>query len=562
MEAVARSGSPGWIESLAHLSESAREVAEFPWDATPLGRPDSWSDQLRSAVRICMASAAPMLIGWGPDLIRIFNDAYVELVGEAIAQQTLGIAMSTGWADAWDDIGPLLTSLQKGDTDKAAFRRRLPGPVVDVEDRWLEYSCSGLRGDTSGGRTDDGGVLLIATDVTDQVVAERHLICLRDLATGLLEAKDLTDVCRRAARVLSENSKSLPWIEFHLLENDKLILVASTLRNRPASQDERQLRMTLTKGRPRIIVGEAGVIDIRSHSGSGQQHEQQTFLAPLGFDHVNGVFVAGLNPTHQGDPAYRAFVELCWKAISVTADSAVQHSEELQTQRQISTTLQEAMLSPATNYPSVAARYVPATGGLVVGGDWYDVIDLGNGLQALTVGDCVGHDLQAAAIMGQLRSASRALLIEGNSPAQVLHSMDRFAEVIDGIAATMVCAILDPTNERITYSSAGHPPGLLLSSGNSMWLDQASGTPLGVRLDQRSEATATLADKDLVLFYSDGLIERRHESLTLGLERLRVLSEAHWSDPVQTFADTVLGELTADGAPDDVVLVAARTHTT
>ncbi|HTN99267.1 MAG TPA: PP2C family protein-serine/threonine phosphatase, partial [Microthrixaceae bacterium] len=163
---------------------------------------------------------------------------------------------------------------------------------------------------------------------------------------------------------------------------------------------------------------------------------------------------------------------------------------------------------------------------------------------------------------GQLRSASRALLIEGNTPAQVLHAMDLFAAAIDGLASTMVCAILDPANGQITYSSAGHPPGLLLRKDRSAWLDQASGTPLGVRFDSRTESTSRLLDKDLVFFYSDGLVERRNESLDQGLNRLRILTEAHWADPVQLFADAVLKEMTSDGAPDDVVLVAARTHTT
>ncbi len=555
MDTVAGSGPMSWLDSLLPSSQTAREVSEFPWETTSLGSPESWSDGLKSAVQVCLSSSAPILLAWGPDLIRIFNDAYVELAGEANLVGSLGMDASTMWSDVWADLGPELMELQQGHTSHAIFQRRF---VIDGakhhHERWLEYSGSCIR----GGDTDNGVFFMVA-DTTGRVVAKRHLICLRDLATGLLEAKDLTDVCIRAARLLSENTKSLPWAEFRVVEDRKLIRVATTLTRAQVPPNHHQVTMTLTTGRPRVIHDGPDVIDIRSNQPP--EEGAWTYFAPLGFDQIRGVFVAGLNPEHQSDPVYRAFVDLCWKAISVAIDSVAHHTEELQTQRRISSTLQEAMLSPATDSPTVAARYVPATGGLVVGGDWYDVIGLSDGRKALTVGDCVGHDLEAAAIMGQLRSASRALLIEGNSPAQVLNAMDLFAGVIDGLAATMVCAILDPSNGQITYSVAGHPPGLLLGKERSEWLDQATGTPLGVRTDARTETTAMLTDKDLVLFYSDGLIERRNEPLTCGLERLRVLCEAHWADPVQTFADTILSEMYSTGAPDDIVLVAARNHT-
>ncbi|MGB3410361.1 MAG: PP2C family protein-serine/threonine phosphatase [Microthrixaceae bacterium] len=542
-----------WIDPFVASSPTAREIADFPWEMTPLGPLESWSDDLRSTVQVCLASTAPVLVAWGPDLVRIFNAAYAELAGEANLSGSLGVAMSYIWSDTWGEMGPVLEDLQQGTSNGAVFRRHFTraGPDQDLE-RWIEYSCSRIRGQGS-----DSGILVMALDATDRIVTERHLICLRDLATDLLDATDLTDVCVRAARMLSAGTQSLPWAEFHLLEQEQIICIATTRERGSVRQSDETMRQVISSGQSRVIQGEAGVVDIRTGSAS----QASAYIAPLGFETIAGVFVAGLNPKHQLDQIYLAFVDLCSKAISAAVDAAARHSEELQTQQEISTTLQLAMLSPATDSPTVAARYVPASGGLVVGGDWYDVIDLGGGLQALTVGDCVGHDLESAAIMGQLRSASRALLIEGNTPAQVLHAMDLFAAAIDGMASTMVCAILDPTRGQITYSSAGHPPGLLLGDGRSTWLNLAAGTPLGVRFDERREAVTELADLDLVFFYSDGLVERRGESLDSGLRRLRMLTERHWADPVQQFADTVLEEMTSGGTADDVVLVAARTHT-
>src|SRR5699024_7390214 len=111
--------------------------------------------------------------------------------------------------------------------------------------------------------------------------------------------------------------------------------------------------------------------------------------------------------------SYREFLQL----LAVTIDSALQvayrHSREVGRYRRISDTLQHAMLEPADDVPTVAARYVPALGHLSVGGDWYDVIEIAPDRRGLVVGDCVGHGLDAAAAMAQLRSVARSGLLEG-----------------------------------------------------------------------------------------------------------------------------------------------------
>jgi serine phosphatase RsbU (regulator of sigma subunit) len=141
---------------------------------------------------------------------------------------------------------------------------------------------------------------------------------------------------------------------------------------------------------------------------------------------------------------------------------ALRRLHQIGQQRQTALALQHAILGPAQLPPGFAARYEPAAHPLEVGGDWYDTVALPGGRTGIVVGDCVGHDLHAATVMGQLRSACRALLLQDASPARTLQALDRFAVSVPGaLLTTVVCAVLDPATGNLTYSSAGHPPAIL-----------------------------------------------------------------------------------------------------
>lgn len=152
-------------------------------------------------------------------------------------------------------------------------------------------------------------------------------------------------------------------------------------------------------------------------------------------------------------------------------------------QRETSVALQRAILGPGLLPPGFAARYEPAGRPLEVGGDWYDSVELPDGRIAIVVGDCVGRGLHAAAVMGQLRSACRALLIQSVGPAMALDALDRFAALVPGAhCATVFCGILDPASGELTYSSAGHPPGVLVTAdGEVELLEGGRSLPLAVR---------------------------------------------------------------------------------
>lgn len=194
--------------------------------------------------------------------------------------------------------------------------------------------------------------------------------------------------------------------------------------------------------------------------------------------------------------------------------------------RAVAITLQRAILGPTDLPAGFAVRYQPAVGQLEVGGDWYDVVRLDEDRVGVVVGDCVGRGLGAAAVMGQLRSACRALLLQSlNAPSQVLAALDDFAALIpDARCTTLCCAIIDLTTAQIRYSSAGHPPGLVVHlDGSSETLDAANSVPLATMpsLRERPEATTTLRPGSTLLLYTDGLIEHRRESLADGMHRAR-----------------------------------------
>jgi serine phosphatase RsbU (regulator of sigma subunit)/anti-sigma regulatory factor (Ser/Thr protein kinase) len=232
--------------------------------------------------------------------------------------------------------------------------------------------------------------------------------------------------------------------------------------------------------------------------------------------------------------------------------------------RAVALTLQHAILAPTELPHGFAARYTPAVPPLEVGGDWYDVIPLPGERTGVVTGDCVGRGLPAAAVMGQLRSASQAVLLRAPGPAEALSDLDTFASRIPGAECTTVfCAIIDPGAGTVTYSCAGHPPPILVTAGGEYHLlDQARSLPLAMLPAdwQRSQATAALPSGATLMLYTDGLVERRNQPLDEGIDAAAVAmaeyAQDHHPDDV---ADHVMSAMTpAAGYEDDVAVLIYR----
>jgi PAS domain S-box-containing protein len=211
---------------------------------------------------------------------------------------------------------------------------------------------------------------------------------------------------------------------------------------------------------------------------------------------------------------------------------------------------------------AVAARYLPASPGLEIGGDWYDVIRVGPRELIISIGDVVGHGLQAAATMGQLRNATRAYALEHSSPSEIVSRLNTFVgRFPDGEFSTLFVGRLDLERHVLEYTNAGHPPPLLRRpDGETTWLEEARAFPIGVELGAPCPATSVELEPGTVLFlYTDGLVERRTRSLQEGLAALRTVIEEGAEEPEQLVEEVIAG-VVDDGVEhsDDIAMVTFR----
>ncbi len=269
------------------------------------------------------------------------------------------------------------------------------------------------------------------------------------------------------------------------------------------------------------------------------------------------------------DPARRPYgaddmpfvADLAGRAGVLLASARI-HAEE----HRAALSLQRALLpSGAVRHPDleVAVRYAAAGDELEVGGDWYETLPLPDGRIGMAVGDVVGHGLEAAATMGRLRTALAALAPHASGPGPLLERLQQFADGPNGTDfATVAYAVLDPTDGALEYASAGHPPVLVVPpDGPPRWLAGGRSMPLcrAGRERRRPQASAGIARGSVLLLYTDGLVERRGESIDVGLERLRSLASENRDAPIAPMCDAIVDAMIGpDGNTDDAVLVCLR----
>jgi PAS domain S-box-containing protein len=231
----------------------------------------------------------------------------------------------------------------------------------------------------------------------------------------------------------------------------------------------------------------------------------------------------------------------------------------------VAETLQRALMPdapPEIDGLDLAVRYLPATDGVHVGGDWYDVFPLGRDRVALAVGDVVGHSISSASIMGQIRSLLRGYTLEHPAPADVLrHTNAAVCQLLPDVVATAFCAVLDLSTGDLDYANAGHPPALLDSGhGHVGYLDGAAGAMLGATIDTDYTAShGSLAPGARLLLYTDGLIEDRRRDIAEGFSALaRAMRRSRTQTAERTCQLVQTAMLGSGTRADDVCILAIR----
>jgi GAF domain-containing protein/anti-sigma regulatory factor (Ser/Thr protein kinase) len=294
------------------------------------------------------------------------------------------------------------------------------------------------------------------------------------------------------------------------------------------------------------------------HTVAAGRHAAATVPLRSGGELVGLVGLSFATPRTFGAAEQRFALELVERAAS-----ALERAATADERRRIADTLQRSLLPhevPALPGLRIAARYRPGARGTQTGGDWYDGVPLERGRVALVVGDVVGQGSGAAAVMGQLRSALAAYLVEGHEPARALDLLDRFAgRVPQALGSTVVCVVVDAAAGELRWARAGHPFPLLAGPGGAQYLDSdVGGAVLGVRgrpgagaIPAHRTGTVPVGPGCSVVLYTDGLVERRDRVLDEGLDRLHAAAAAgHAHDPA-VLADVLLDHDDPGGSPDD-----------
>jgi integral membrane sensor domain MASE1/anti-sigma regulatory factor (Ser/Thr protein kinase) len=240
----------------------------------------------------------------------------------------------------------------------------------------------------------------------------------------------------------------------------------------------------------------------------------------------------------------------------------VTEGRKAEREHRIAETLQRSLLPdrlPELPGVQLAARYLPASADMELGGDWYDVVQLPNGQVGLAIGDVAGHGLRAASTMGQLRMGLRAYALEEPSPAKVVRRLDRLvSQLLVSEIVTLVYLVLDLDSGVVQLANAGHPPPLVIGpGGQTSYLEEGLGSPLGCDDPEPVETCFRLVPGSTLLLFTDGLVEKRGVSIQEGLERLEVLA-ADCDQDIETFCEVILGSMVKGVMSDDVALLAIR----
>ena len=390
-----------------------------------------------------------------------------------------------------------------------------------------------------------------------------HLLSITDSALGYMSLEDmLSELLERIRGSLEVDTAAVL-----LLDEDRDVLVARAARG--LEEEVRQgVQVPLARGFAGRVAAEARpiIIDLDHAEVVNPILRQKGIRSMLGVplhveDRVIGVMHIGTLVRRDFDEDDVTLLQLAADRAALAIDNA-----RISERRAVTSIMQRTLLPDALpQIPGMrfSAKYLPAGTGVKIGGDWYDVFQLAGGNLAFVIGDVVGRGVLAASVMAEIRTALRAYMTQGHELTQVVSMLNELLVSMGrSRGATLSILALDPETEELEVVTAGHLPPLLIEpDGRARLLEQRPGLPVGVRggHDYQSFSYPFPTGSGLLL-YTDGLIERRDESIDAGLQRLAVAAEAAAQLADSPLADGVYRAL-LDETPleDDVALLAIET---
>jgi anti-sigma regulatory factor (Ser/Thr protein kinase)/putative methionine-R-sulfoxide reductase with GAF domain len=388
-----------------------------------------------------------------------------------------------------------------------------------------------------------------------------HLLSITDSALGYMSLEDmLSELLERIRGALGVDTAAVL-----LLDEDRGVLLARAARG--LEEEVRQgIQVPLAHGFAGRVAAEARPIIIKDLAHAEVVNpilRQKGISSMLGVplrveDRVIGVM-------HIGTLAPRDFDDDDVTLLQLAADRAALAIDDasISEQRAVTAIMQRSLLPDALpQIPGMrfSAKYLPAGSGIKIGGDWYDVFSQAGGQLTFVIGDVVGRGVLAASVMAEIRTALRAYLMQGHRLTVVVSMLnDLLVSMGRNRGATLAILELDPASEELEAVTAGHLPPLLVEpNGQARLLEQKHGLPVGIRSGHDYQASRyPFPTGSTLLLYTDGLIERRGESIDEGFDRLVAAADAAAQRTDASFADRVYHSL-LDETPleDDVALLA------
>ncbi len=424
------------------------------------------------------------------------------------------------------------------------------------------------------------GVAVLVSDVTERRLSEARLRLshrrterLQRATAKLAKAMTLDEVAEVIADIGSDPGGAV-WAGLALVEGDQ-IRYAGRGTSRPSGlhlvplNERTPTTQALRTGNPVYLKSRSELFarfpTERSAAYVARSAEHAWVIIPL-----NGVTGprAALRLAYGEERTLGPDDEIFLEALAGQCALALERARLYDRERRTAVALQKSLLParlPQLDGLEIAARFFPAEAeDAEVGGDWYDAYRLPTGEVALVIGDVMGKGVVAAAGMGRVRSALRALSMSDAAPEVVLDGLDLTFSATEGDEqlVTLVYAVLDPVTRWVRAGGAGHPPLLHLpgDGGPPRYLTgTVGGTPLGLP-EHRGSIQFRLGEGDLLIGYTDGLIESRERDLDAALEIVAAVAAGVRDRPVADVVD-VLAEAMTGGRPreDDVTVLAVRT---